>query len=67
MFSEQLAFMLFLAAAHATKPQAMVSSGSAVEDARNAVMRAVKEPELVAALSLRVQRLDLRKRKVSLH
>ncbi|MCP5277252.1 MAG: hypothetical protein H6935_02700 [Thiobacillus sp.] len=62
MFSEQLAIMLFLAATHATNPQAMVPSGPAVEDARHAVMRAVKEPELVAALSLRVKRLGLRKR-----
>lgn len=62
MISEQLAIMLLMAASQATHPQANTPSGPVLEDARHAVIRAVKEPELVAALSLRAKRPDLRKR-----
>ena len=61
MYSEQLALMLFIAAAqmapHHTKPL----TGPAIEDPRHALIRAVKEPELVAALSLRAKRVGMRK------
>lgn len=59
MFTEQLAVMFFIAAAqmapYQTKP------APAAEDARHALIRAVKEPELVAALSLRAKRAGMRK------
>lgn len=61
MYSEQLAIMLFMAATQLAHPQAKAPAGPVVEDARHAMIRAVKEPELVAALSLRAKRLDLRK------
>lgn len=61
MFSEQLAIMLFLAATQVANPQAKAPSGPVMEDARHAMIRAVKEPELVAALSQRAKRVDMRK------
>jgi hypothetical protein len=61
MYSEQLAIMLFMAATQLANPQAKTPSGPAVEDARHAMIRAVKEPELVAALSLRAKRAGMRK------
>ncbi len=62
MYSENLVVMLLMAAAQVTSPQAKAPSGPVVEDARHAMIRAVKEPELVAALSLRAKRMDVRKR-----
>jgi len=61
MFSEQLAIMLLLAASQVQGPQANSTSGPVAQDGRHAVIRAVKEPELVAALTLRAKRLDMRK------
>lgn len=61
MYSENLVVMLLMAAAQLTNPQAKAPSGPVVEDARHAMIRAVKEPELVAALSLRAKRPDMRK------
>lgn len=61
MYSEQLAIMLFMAATQLANPQAKAPSGPVVQDARHAMIRAVKEPELVAALSLRAKRMDMRK------
>jgi hypothetical protein len=61
MFSEQLAIMLFLAAAHGAQPQAMAPPGPALEDGRQALIRGVKEPELVTALSRRAKRLGMQK------
>lgn len=59
MYSEQLAIMLFMAVAQLAGPQAKPHAGPVVEDARHAMIRAVKEPELVAALSLRARRVDM--------
>lgn len=67
MFSEQLAIMLLLAATQVNGPQAKPPAGPAVEDARHAMIRAVKEPELVAALSMRVKRPGLRQQAISSH
>lgn len=61
MYSEQLAIMLLMAATQVANPQAKVASGPVLEDGRHAMIRAVKEPELVAALSLRAKRLEPRK------
>jgi hypothetical protein len=61
MYSEQLALMLLMAAVQSTNPHAKVPSAPVVEDGRQAMIRAVKEPELVAALSLRAKRLEMRK------
>lgn len=61
MFSEQLAVMLFLAAAQMAPYQAKVPATPAAADARQTLIRAVKEPELVAALSLRAKRAGIRK------
>lgn len=61
MYSEQLALMLFMAATQLAGTQIKPPSGPMVEDGRQAMIRAVKEPELVAALSLRAKRSDLRK------
>ena len=56
MYSEQLAIMLIMAVTQMNGPQAKPPAGPVAEDARHAVIRAVKEPELVAALSLRAKR-----------
>lgn len=61
MYSEQLALMLFMAATQLAGPQAKLHAGPVVEDARHAMIRAVREPELMAALSLRARRADMRK------
>jgi hypothetical protein len=59
MYSEQLAIMLFMAltqaSGHLLKPQA----GPVLEDGRQAIIRAVREPELMAALSHRARRVEL--------
>lgn len=60
MFSEQLAVMLILASAQVSAPRPKAPANPFVEDARHAVIRAVKEPELVAALSLRAKRSGMR-------
>jgi hypothetical protein len=44
-----------------TDPFSCSLNGPAFEDPRHALIRAVKEPELVAALSLRAKRAGLRK------
>lgn len=64
MYSEQLALMLFMAATQLTNPQAKAPAGPGLDDARHAMIRAVKEPELMAALSLRAKRADMRRRNV---
>lgn len=61
MYSENLAVMLLMVAAQVSQPQAKVPSSPVAEDARHAMIRAVKEPELVAALSLRAKRAPMRK------
>lgn len=61
MFSEQLAIMLFLAATQVANPQAKAPTGPGMQDARHAMIRAVREPELAAALSLRATRVNMRK------
>lgn len=58
MFSEQLAVMLLLAASQVQGPQASPSSGPVAQGARHALIRGVREPELVAALSLRARRME---------
>lgn len=61
MYSEQLALMLFIAAAQMAPHHIKPLNGPAFEDPRHALIRAVKEPELVAALSLRAKRAGMRK------
>lgn len=61
MYSEQLALMLFIAAAQMAPHHIKPLNGPAFEDPRHALIRAVKEPELVAALSLKAKRAGLRK------
>lgn len=61
MYSENLVVMLLMAATQMHGPQIKPPNGPTAQDARHAVIRAVKEPELVAALSLRAKRLDQRK------
>ena len=61
MYSEQLAIMLFIAAAQMAPHHIKPLNGPAFEDPRHALIRAVKEPELVAALSLRATRAGMRK------
>ncbi len=61
MFSEQLAVMLFIAAAQMAPHQPNPPATPAAGDVRHALIRAVKEPELVAALSLRAKRAGMRK------
>lgn len=63
MFSEQLVVMLVLAAAQVHAPQNGMPTPPVPQDARQAVIQAVKEPELVAALSLRAKRLEAHKHK----
>ncbi|MEW5769901.1 MAG: hypothetical protein AB1831_05985 [Pseudomonadota bacterium] len=58
MYSEQLAIMLFMAATQLSGPQGVPPHGPAAENPRHALIRAVREPELMAALSLRARRLD---------
>jgi hypothetical protein len=65
MYSEQLAIMLFMAVTQVTHPQIKQAPGPVLEDARQAVIRSVREPELVAALSLRAKRIELRKQRTS--
>ncbi|MEW6677154.1 MAG: hypothetical protein AB1421_04470 [Pseudomonadota bacterium] len=60
MYSENLVVMLLMAATQATSPQVKAPVAPVVEDARHAIIRSVKEPELVAALSLRVKRPGMR-------
>lgn len=60
MFTEQLAVMIFIAAAQ----MAPYQSKPAAEDARHALIRAVKEPELVSALSMRAKRAKAMKHSV---
>jgi hypothetical protein len=60
MYSEQLAIMLFMAVAQAASPQAQIPPSPISLDARHAMIRAVKEPELMAALSLRAKRSGMR-------
>lgn len=60
MYSEQLAIMLFLAAVQANGPQAGPFMGPTARDARHAMIQAVKEPELVAALTLRASKAGKR-------
>jgi hypothetical protein len=64
MYSEQLAIMLLMAATQLANPQAKAPAGPALEDARHAMIRAVKEPELVAALSPRAKRAGMRRQQV---
>ena len=64
MYSEQLAIMLFIAAAQMAPHHIKPLNGPAVEDPRHALIRAVKEPELVAALSLKAKRAGMRKQPV---
>lgn len=61
MFSEQLALILFVTASQMAPYQAKAPTGPIVEDGRHAMIRAVKEPELVAALSKRAKRAGMRK------
>lgn len=61
MYSEQLAILLFMAATQVANPHAGAPAGPVVEDARHAMIRAVKEPELMAALSLRAKRMEMRR------
>ena len=61
MYSEQLALMLFIAAAQMAPHHIKPLNGPSFEDPRHAIIRAVKEPELVAALSLRAKRAGMRK------
>jgi hypothetical protein len=61
MYSENLVVLLFMAAAQVSTLQTSAPSGPVVEDARHAMIRAVKEPELVVALSQRAKRIDARK------
>lgn len=61
MYSEQLALMLFIAAAQMAPHHIKPLNGPAFEDPRHALIRAVKEPELVAALSLKAKRAGMRK------
>ncbi|HNQ03518.1 MAG TPA: hypothetical protein PKH69_02790 [Thiobacillaceae bacterium] len=56
MLTEQFALMLVLAAAQLHAPQ--TTSVPADRDVRQAMIQAVKEPELVTALSLRAKRLE---------
>ena len=60
MFSEQLALMLFMAATQLNTPTVPSKQGPVVEDARHAMIRNIKEPELVAALKLRTKRPGMR-------
>lgn len=54
MYSEHLALWLLLVAAQAHTPHALPPPPPA--DARHALIRALREPELVAALSQRLPR-----------
>lgn len=60
MYSEQLAILLLMAAAHTPGPQARPPQVPFADDPRHGVIQAVREPELVAALSLRAKRPGLR-------
>jgi hypothetical protein len=61
MYSENLVVMLLMAATQMHGPQIKPPNGPIAQDARYAMIHAVKEPELVAALSLRAKRPEMRK------
>ncbi len=64
MFSEQFAIILLMAAAHAPAHPVDTSKVAMAPDARHAVIQAVKEPELVAALSLRAKHAGAYRRQI---
>jgi len=56
MYTEHLAILLLLAAAQGSGPVPKAHHGPFLDEGRQSIVRAVKEPELVAALSLRGKR-----------